>query len=132
MTTPTNYRAACEAAGWREYLNSAALQRICGEPHGIAHTATIEGTASHNDSIYETWRDCWLEAVSPWPPDQQQAMGEGWCIMWSDRRQRWLIQRDDEAGKFPNDEAAREHVEDQARHSAYHRDILDMLRLVNG
>ncbi len=54
-------------------------------------------------------------------PDSHQALAEGWCIIWSDSRARYEIQRDDDQARFASDDEARAHVEACARvGSLYH------------
>lgn len=38
------------------------------------------------------------------------AQGSGWCLIWSDNRDRWEIQRDDEMQTFSTDDEALTHV----------------------
>lgn len=47
---------------------------------------------------------------------------EAWCLIWSDNRRRWEIQRDDEARTFADDDQARDFVAGKAAAgSALHR-----------
>ncbi len=62
-------------------------------------------------------------------PASQQALSEGWCIIFSDAR-GWEIQRDDDQGTFPTDDDASDHVARQAANgSAYHQAALDFISL---
>lgn len=65
MSAPADdgYRARCESAGWLYYKRSKFVRAMSGDWDGIAHTATLRG-ANVNDSIYGTWRACWLESVA--------------------------------------------------------------------
>jgi hypothetical protein len=128
----TDYRALCNAAGWFEYADSDTLQNICGDRAGIAHAATLQGDAAHNDSVYATWRDCYWEAIATDPPDQRRAISEGWCIMFSDTH-GWQIQCDDEQGVFTTDEDAADFVDAEAANgSHFHRDCLAFIGALPG
>ncbi len=57
--------------------------------------------------------------------DQTRAMAEGWCVMWSDSRGQFEIQRDDEQPTFARDDDALAHVaKAAAAGSDYHREAL--------
>jgi hypothetical protein len=60
--------------------------------------------------------------------NNDQAMQEGWLVIWSDSIGGLEIQRDDEAGMFKDDEHALTHVKLLAdRGSAYHKQALDVI-----
>ena len=52
--------------------------------------------------------------VTQWQHYSVTGMREGWCVMWSDSRQRYEIQRDDEWSVFRCDEDAEAFVRQRA------------------
>lgn len=61
-------------------------------------------------------------------PLQDQAVAEGWAIIWSDSHDRWEIQRDDEQSTFATDDDALAHVQARAAAgSVYHRQCLEFV-----
>lgn len=59
-----DFQAECQSRGWRFVLDSDELEQICGERSGICHFDTIFGQSNHNDSIFDTWRDCFNEVIA--------------------------------------------------------------------
>lgn len=91
------------------------------------HIADMHGRPWSDCGAYE--RQAFKDAAATGTdyPASQQAVEEGWCIIWSDTR-GWEIQRDDEQKIFATDDDAQAYVEAQAAQgSAYHRQALDFV-----
>lgn len=54
-------RNSCIYHGWGEIFDSQTLEDICGERNGICHIPTIFAHTNENDSVFQTWEDCFLE-----------------------------------------------------------------------
>jgi len=123
--------------GWdaKQFAQNVAAMTRYGDGPGF-HGTGADAIDTLNRLIQEARKICGQpemsndERIDGLPPDfdGKQCLAEGWQLTWSDSRDSWEIQKDDNRPTFESDEAAVAFVWHRARAgSAYHAKALEIV-----